>query len=93
MELIVSQTEIWEKNKSLFGEPFPVRTAEEKRDKSRFCAYHRGFGHTTDECWSLKAQIEGLIKKGNFMEFMKKKNGKAIMQKKQSDDAQGVLSA
>lgn len=56
-------------------------TNKEKRYKSRFSNHYRAFSHTTEKCWSLKSQVEGLIKKRHFGEYVKKKNRKQSEQK------------
>ncbi|XP_061364299.1 uncharacterized protein LOC133307763 [Gastrolobium bilobum] len=33
-------------------------------DQSRYCAFHDGPGHTTDECWDLKDAIERVEGRG-----------------------------
>ncbi|XP_019156903.1 PREDICTED: uncharacterized protein LOC109153491 [Ipomoea nil] len=43
------------------------------RDTSKFCAYHRNRGHTTDECRVLKEVIEDLLKEGELTQFTEKK--------------------
>ncbi|XP_012829108.1 PREDICTED: uncharacterized protein LOC105950302 [Erythranthe guttata] len=51
----------------------PPRQMKEnlKRQKSeKYCEYHRDRGHTTDECFQLKQEIERLIKKGHLGEFV-----------------------
>ncbi|CAA0826375.1 Unknown protein, partial [Striga hermonthica] len=37
------------KGKGIIPDPKPVRTSEDKLDKSRYCAYHKSPGHNTDE--------------------------------------------
>ncbi|XP_019150965.1 PREDICTED: uncharacterized protein LOC109147762 [Ipomoea nil] len=44
------------------------------RDTSKFCAYHRNRGHTTDECRVLKEVIEDLLKEGELTQFTEKKD-------------------
>ena len=43
------------------------------RDTSKHCRYHNGYGHTTDECISLKDAIEQLIRDGHLAEYKQKK--------------------
>ena len=40
-----------------------------KRDRSRYCRYHRDHGHDTDECHDLKNEIERLVKAGSLKKF------------------------
>ncbi|XP_061351206.1 uncharacterized protein LOC133296275 [Gastrolobium bilobum] len=35
-------------------------------DQSRYCAFHDGPGHTTDECWDLRDAIERYIRDGKL---------------------------
>ncbi|CAA0828999.1 Unknown protein, partial [Striga hermonthica] len=37
------------KGKGIIPDPRPVRTPEDKLDKTRYCAYHKSPGHNTDE--------------------------------------------
>ncbi|XP_020211783.1 uncharacterized protein LOC109796527 [Cajanus cajan] len=41
-------------------------------DKSKHCRYHRNHGHTTNECWSLKDQIEELIQAGQLGQYIQR---------------------
>ncbi|XP_050222771.1 uncharacterized protein LOC126672864 [Mercurialis annua] len=43
-----------------------------KRDNSKYCEFHRDNGHTTDECWHLKEEIEKLIERGSLSQFVKR---------------------
>ncbi|XP_019160709.1 PREDICTED: uncharacterized protein LOC109157263 [Ipomoea nil] len=51
--------------------PEPGRDGQ---DTSKFCAYHRNRGHTTDECRVLKEVIEDLLKEGELTQFTEKKD-------------------
>ncbi|XP_077223965.1 uncharacterized protein LOC143857425 [Tasmannia lanceolata] len=42
-----------------------------KRDKSKYCRFHRDNGHDTDECWQLKEEIELLINRGYLKRYVK----------------------
>ena len=32
-----------------------------KRNRNKYCRFHRDYGHDMDECFDLKQQIENLI--------------------------------
>ncbi|XP_077246024.1 uncharacterized protein LOC143885861 [Tasmannia lanceolata] len=42
-----------------------------KRDKSKYCQFHRDHGHDTDECWHLKEEIELMINRGYLKKYVK----------------------
>ncbi|GAA0185607.1 hypothetical protein LIER_32894 [Lithospermum erythrorhizon] len=46
-----------------------MRSAPGRRDKTRYCEYHREHGHNTNECRILNAEIEKLIKRGYLKEY------------------------
>src|SRR3954463_158372 len=35
-----------------------------KTDDPRYCLYHRGLGHPTKNCWSLKDKLQALVDAG-----------------------------
>ena len=41
-----------------------------KRNKNKYCRFHRNHGHDTDECYDLKQQIENLIRQGKLRHFV-----------------------
>ena len=41
-----------------------------KRNKSKYCHFHRDHGHDIDECYDLKQQIEILIRQGKLKNFL-----------------------
>ena len=43
-----------------------------KRNKSKYCRFHKDHGHDTDECYDLKQQIENLIRQGKLRHFVGK---------------------
>ncbi|CAA0810165.1 Unknown protein, partial [Striga hermonthica] len=49
------------KGNGIIPDPKPVRTSEDKLDKSRYCAYHKSPGHNTDECLDLLSALLRLI--------------------------------
>ena len=41
-----------------------------KRNKNKYCHFHRDHGHDTDECYDLKQQIKNLIRQGKLRHFV-----------------------
>ncbi|KAF7842130.1 uncharacterized protein G2W53_004428 [Senna tora] len=39
-------------------------------DKSKDCEFHKTFGHETDNCTTLKDQIEDLVRKGHLRQYL-----------------------
>jgi hypothetical protein len=48
-----------------FQTPRPLRDSP-NQDQSKYCEYHKGNGHLTNECWQLKRQIEEFVKAGKL---------------------------
>ncbi|XP_027922692.1 uncharacterized protein LOC114180581 [Vigna unguiculata] len=44
-------------------------------DTTKHCRYHRNYGHTTEECFTLKDKIEELIQAGHLRRFVKREGG------------------
>ena len=40
------------------------------RDNTRYCEFHRDYGHRTDDCIQLKKEIEYLIRRGYLRRFI-----------------------
>ena len=41
-----------------------------KRNRNKYCRFHRDYGHDTDECFDLKQQVENLIRQGKLKIFL-----------------------
>nr|XP_043625557.1 uncharacterized protein LOC122596980 [Erigeron canadensis] len=48
------------------------------KDKSRWCAYHEDFGHTTEECFAFGREVGILLSKGYLIELFGKKKAQDI---------------
>ena len=46
--------------------PRPIHSLPSVRDKRKYCRFHKGHGHYTEDCRDLKEQIEELIRKGKL---------------------------
>ncbi|XP_059629577.1 uncharacterized protein LOC132272444 [Cornus florida] len=53
-----------------FTAPPPIRQPLEQRDKTKHCAYHRDYGHTTNDCRSLRRQMENMILRGELVDYL-----------------------
>lgn len=48
-------------------EDMPVKKRGPNWSPNYWCKYHRGKGHTTEQCWSLKDRIQPMIDDGRFL--------------------------
>ena len=62
------------KDRGYFSEPPKIRTPIERRDKRKYCCFHRDYGHNTDEYRTLKDEIEMLICRGHLSHYVAKKD-------------------
>ncbi|RDX99202.1 hypothetical protein CR513_17788, partial [Mucuna pruriens] len=51
---------------------FPQAAGGKQLGKNRkeWCDFHRAVGHSTEECWTLGAQIEGLVQQGKLEHYV-----------------------
>ncbi|KAL5760086.1 hypothetical protein ACOSQ2_018924 [Xanthoceras sorbifolium] len=52
-----------------------MTSAPQKRDKDKYCRFHRDHGHDTSKCFQLKDHIENLIRDGHLKEFIVRRDG------------------
>ena len=50
--------------------PEKMKGDPNKRNRNKYCCFHRDHGHDTDECFDLKQQIENLIRQGKLRNFL-----------------------
>ncbi|XP_059629941.1 uncharacterized protein LOC132272881 [Cornus florida] len=53
-----------------FTAPQPMKQPLEQRDKSKHCAYHRDYGHSTNDFRSLRRQVENMIARGELADYL-----------------------
>ncbi|KAK9667071.1 hypothetical protein RND81_14G230500 [Saponaria officinalis] len=66
-----SQAKVFEMTKDTTDYKRP-RAIKPHGDRNKHCNYHQDIGHDTEECHSLKNEIEALIRKGRLSPFVKR---------------------
>ncbi|XP_056698193.1 uncharacterized protein [Spinacia oleracea] len=59
-----------EKDDEKWKLPDKLRSNPLRRNKNKWCEFHDDFGHTTEECNSLKDNIEDLIRRGYLKQYL-----------------------
>ncbi|XP_070662369.1 uncharacterized protein [Malus domestica] len=60
------------KNESWFKLPKQSKGDTSKLDHTKYCAFHRGPGHTTNDCYTWKNYLEKLMKEGKVNRYLDK---------------------
>ncbi|CAL9029673.1 unnamed protein product [Prunus brigantina] len=60
------------KNKPWVRRPPPLKGYPDRRDTTKYCAFHGTHGHTTNNCFAWKAHLEELVREGHCTEFIAK---------------------
>ena len=60
------------KNESWFKLPKQSKRDTSKLDHTKYCAFHRGPSHTTDNCYTWKNYLEKLVKEGKVDKYLDK---------------------
>ena len=50
--------------------PEKIEGDPNKRNKNKYCRFHRDHRHDTNECYDLKQEIENLIRQGKLRNFL-----------------------
>ncbi|GKV06276.1 hypothetical protein SLEP1_g18175 [Rubroshorea leprosula] len=77
------------KNKMDLRRPGPMKTAATSRDHTKYCDFHQDHGHTTEQCNSLKSELESLAQKGMLNEYVQRAEQPRFI-REQRPQAQGV---
>ncbi|XP_058764885.1 uncharacterized protein LOC131638342 [Vicia villosa] len=66
-------------------------------DKSKFCRFHKGHGHNTEDCIHLKDAIEILIREGHLKQYAKKqeaaREAKPVTEEEPAEDTPAMQVA
>ncbi|CAL2257682.1 unnamed protein product [Prunus armeniaca] len=60
------------KDKHWVRRPPPLKGDPDKRDTSKYCAFHGMYEHTMNNCFTWKAHLEELMREGHYTEFITK---------------------
>ena len=52
--------------------PKKMKGDPNKRNRNKYCLFHRDHKHDTNECFDLKQQIENLIRQGKLRNFLRR---------------------
>ena len=62
------------RNEQFMRWPTQMKSDPAKRDNTKYCEFHRDYGHRTDNCIQLKREIEYLIQHGYLRRFISSGN-------------------
>ncbi|GKU89055.1 hypothetical protein SLEP1_g3247 [Rubroshorea leprosula] len=79
------------KNKMDLRLPGPMKTAAASRDHTRYCDFHQDHSHTTEQCNSLKSELENLAQKGMLNEYVQRTEQPRFI-REQRPQPQGVCN-
>ena len=67
---LVSQVLHEVRNEQFLRWPTQMKSDPATRDNTKYCEFHRDYGHRTDNCIQLRREIEYLIKRGYLRRFI-----------------------
>ena len=67
---VVSQVLREVQHKQFLRWPSQIRSNPAKRDNTKYCEFHRDYGHRTDDCIQLRKEIEYLIRRRYLCHFI-----------------------
>ncbi|RZS26563.1 hypothetical protein BHM03_00059917 [Ensete ventricosum] len=59
------------RERGLLKAPNPMKSHPERRDKRRYCRFHKEYGHNTEECHDLQCQIEDHIWRDHLCRYVR----------------------
>lgn len=59
------------KNKFMLPRLPRIKTSNNRRNKSRWCEYHKECGHTTKDCQELNISLHQLVDEGRLNPYLK----------------------
>ena len=71
--------------------PEKMKGDPNKRNKNKYCRFHRDHRHDTNECYDLKQQIENLIRQGKLRYFVGRDHKDKKLKGKMEESSQPPL--
>ena len=71
---LVSQVLHEVRNEQFLRWPTQMKSDPATRDNTKYCEFHRDYGHRTNNCIQLKREIEYLIRRRYLQRFISSKN-------------------
>ena len=71
---------------NMLKKPEPLKTPFGRKNKNKYCRYHRDYGHDTEDCFELKEEIEALIRRGQLRHFVARPNAPAAPPQSRRND-------
>ncbi|XP_038695462.1 uncharacterized protein LOC119992739 [Tripterygium wilfordii] len=71
--------------------PDKLRKPLDQRDTSKWCEFHNDYGHTTDDCFTLKKEVTQLLKKGYLRDLLSERGRAAMSQAEKREEEQKPL--
>ncbi|XP_038716751.1 uncharacterized protein LOC120010118 [Tripterygium wilfordii] len=68
--------------------PDKLRKPLDQRDTSKWCEFHNDYGHTTDNCFTLKKEVIQLLKKGYLRDLLSERGKAAMSQAERREEEQ-----
>lgn len=56
------------------GPPRMKPDSNNRRNRDKYCRYHRDYGHDTNDCYNLKNLIEAMIRRGQLANYVRREN-------------------
>ena len=70
LNTLIAQVLMEIKNEEYIKWPTKIKTNPLRRNKNKYCEFHRDHGHNTEDCFQLKEQIADLIKRGYLKNYV-----------------------
>ena len=64
------------KNNEELNWPEKMKADPDRRNKAKYCEFHKDHGHMTKNCIALQNEIETLIRRGKLTKYVDRRNDK-----------------